>query len=86
MMIALHIVVYILTLAFIWVLTIHVLREERSKVTVGDILADIPWIMHIPVINTMLLIIIGVAFLIWEVFGVGTLCRKIWDKVKDIEV
>jgi hypothetical protein len=34
----------------------------------------------------MALIIVGVAFLVWEVFGVGALFRKIWNKVKDIEV
>lgn len=86
MIVALHIVVYILTLAFMWFLTLNVLREENGKVTVGDVLVDIPWIMYVPIINTMSLIIIGVAFLVWEVFGVGTLFRKIWNKVKDIEV
>lgn len=86
MMIALHIAVYILTLAFAWFLTINGLREEKEKTTVGDILTNTPGILYIPIINTMSLIIIGVAFLVWEVFGVGTLCKKLWDKVKDIEL
>jgi Na+(H+)/acetate symporter ActP len=86
MMIALHIVAYILTLAFAWVLTINELRGEKGKVTVGDILTNTPGILYIPIINTMSLIIIGVAFLVWEVFGVGALCKKLWDKVKDIEL
>lgn len=86
MMIVLHIVVYILTLAFAWGLTKNELREEKGKVTVGDILTNIPGILYIPIINTMSLIIIGGAFLVWEVFGVGTLCKKLWDKVKDIEL
>lgn len=86
MVIILHIVVYILTLAFALFLTINELREENGKVTVGDILTNTPSILYIPIINTMSLIIIGVAFLVWEVFGVGTLCKKLWDKVKDIEL
>lgn len=86
MIIVLHIVVYILTLAFAWVLTINELRGEKEKVTVGDILTNTPGILYIPIINTMALIIVGVAFLVWEVFGVGILFNKIWDKVKDIEV
>ena len=86
MMIALHIVIYLLTLAFAWVLTINKLREEKRKVTVGDTLTNIPGILYIPIINTMSLIIIGIVFLVWEVFGVGTLCKKLWDKVKDIEL
>lgn len=86
MMIALHIAVYILTLAFMWFLTLNDLREEKGKVTVGDILTDIPWIMYVPIMNTIVLIIIGIAYLAWEVFGVGALCKKLWDKVKDIEI
>lgn len=86
MIIALHIVAYILTLAFAWVLTINELRGEKEKVTVGDILTNTPGILYIPIINTMSLIIVGVAFLVWEVFGVGILFNKIWDKVKDIEI
>lgn len=86
MMIALHIAVYILTLAFMWFLTLNDLREEKGKVTVGDILTDIPWIMYVPIMNTIVLIIIGIAYLVWEVFGVGALCKKLWDKVKDIEL
>ena len=86
MIIALHIAVYILTLAFMWFLTINDLREENGKVTVGDILTDIPFGMYVPIINTITLIIVGAAFLVWEVFGKGTLCKKLWDKVKDIEL
>lgn len=86
MMIALHIVVYILTLAFAWFLTINELRGEKEKVTVGDILTNTPGILYIPIINTMSLIIVFIAFLVWEVFGVGALFRKIWNKVKDVEV
>lgn len=86
MIIALHIVAYILTLAFAWLLTINELREEKEKVTVGDILTNTPGILYIPIINTITLIIVGMAFLVWKVFGVGTLFNKIWDKVKDIEV
>lgn len=86
MMIALHIVVYILTLAFMWFLTLNDLREEKDKVTVGDILTDIPWTMYVPIMNTIVLIIIGIAYLVWDVFGVGALCKKLWDKVKDIEL
>jgi Na+(H+)/acetate symporter ActP len=86
MMIALHIAGYILTLAFMWFLTMNDLREENGKVTVGDVLVDIPWIMYVPIINTITLIIVGMVFLVWEVFGVGALFRKIWNKVKDIEV
>lgn len=86
MMIALHIAVYILTLAFMWFLTLNDLREEKGKVTVGDILTDIPWIMYVPIMNTIELIIFGIAYLVWEVFGVGALCKKLWDKVKNIEL
>lgn len=86
MIVALHIVVYILTLVFAWFLTMNELRIEKEKVTVGNILTNTPGILYIPIINTMSLIIIGVAFLVWEVFGVGALFRKIWNKVKDIEV
>lgn len=86
MIITLHIAVYILTLAFMWFLTLNDLREENGKVTVGDVLVDIPWIMYVPIINTITLIIVGMAFLVWEVFGLGTLLNKIWNKVKDIEI
>lgn len=86
MIVALHIVAYILTLVFAWYLTINELRGEKEKVTVGDILTNTPGVLYIPIINTMALIIVGVAFLVWEVFGVGTLCKKLWDKVKDIEL
>lgn len=86
MRIALHIAVYILTLAFMWFLVLNDLREEKGKVTVGDILTDIPWFMYVPITNTISLIILGIAFLVWEVFGVGTLCKKFWNKVKDIRV
>jgi Na+(H+)/acetate symporter ActP len=86
MMIALHIVAYILTLAFALFLTRGELLNEKGKATVGDILTNTPGISYIPIINTMSLIIVGVAFLVWEVFGVGALCKKLWDKVKDIEL
>jgi hypothetical protein len=69
-----------------WFLALNDLREEKSKVTVGDVLTDIPEVMYIPIINTITLIIVGTAFLVWEVFGVGTLCKKFWDKVKNIEL
>lgn len=86
MIITLHIVAYILTLAFAWFLTINELREEKEKVTVGDILTNTPGVLYIPILNTISLIIVFIAFLVWEIFGVGTLCKKIWCKVKDIEV
>lgn len=86
MVITLHIVAYILTLAFAWFLTRNEVRNEKGKATVGDILTNTPGLLYIPVINTLSLIIVFIAFLIWEVFGVGTLCKKIWDKVKDIEL
>lgn len=86
MMIALHIVVYILTLAFALFLTRGELLNEKGKATVGDILTNTPGILYIPIINTMSLIIVGIAFLVWEVFGVGALFKKLWDKVKDIEL
>lgn len=86
MTILLHIAVYILTLAFAWFLTINELREEKGKVTVGDVLTTTPGILYIPIINTVALIIIGMAFLVWEVFGIGTLFKKLWGKVKDIEL
>jgi Na+(H+)/acetate symporter ActP len=85
-MITFHIVVYILTLAFALFLTRGELLNEKGKATVGDILTNTPGILYIPIINTMSLIIVGVAFLVWEVFGVGALCKKLWDKVKDIEL
>jgi hypothetical protein len=62
------------------------LREEKGKVTVGDVLVDIPLVMYIPIINTMALIVIGTLFLIWEIFGIRTLFKKLWDKIKDIEL
>jgi Na+(H+)/acetate symporter ActP len=86
MMIALFIVGYILTLVFIGFLVLTDLREEKGKVTVGDILTGMPFVMYVPIINTIILIIAGIACLVWEVFGVGTLCKKLWDKVKDIEL
>lgn len=86
MIIALHITVYILTLVFVWVSLRPQLREEKGRATVADILTNTPGFLYIPIINTMLLIIVGAAFLVWEVFGVGTLCKKLWDKVKDIEL
>lgn len=86
MVIALHIVAYILTLAFALFLTRNELREEEKTVTVGDILTNTPGILYVPIVNTISLIIVFIAFLIWEVFGVGALFRKIWNKVKDIEV
>ena len=86
MMIALHIVVYILTLAFAWFLTKNELRNDKEKTTVGNILTNTPGILYVPIVNTISLIIVFIAFLVWEVFGVGALFRKIWNKVKDIEV
>lgn len=86
MIVALHITVYILTLTFVWFLTLSDLREEKGKATVGDVLTDIPFVMYVPIINTITLIIVCIAFLIWDVFGVGALCKKLWDKVKDIEL
>lgn len=86
MIIALHIAVYILTLAFAWFLTLNNLREEKGNVTVGDVLTDMPLVVYIPIINTVLLIIISIAFLVWEVFGIGAIFKKLWDKVKDIEL
>lgn len=86
MIIALHIVVYIITLAFTLFLTRNELRNEKEKTTVGDILTNTPGILYIPIVNTISLIIVFIAFLVWEVFGVGTLCKKLWNKVKDIEL
>lgn len=86
MIVALHIVVYILTLAFALFLTRGELLNEKGKATVGDILTNTPGILYIPIINTMSLIIVFIVFLVWEVFGVGALCKKLWDKVKDIEI
>lgn len=86
MIVTLHIVVYILTLVFMFFLSLNDLREEKGKVTAGDVLVDIPLVMYIPIINTMALIVIGMLFLIWEIFGIRTLFKKFWDKVKDIEL
>jgi hypothetical protein len=86
MIVALHIVVYMLTLVFMFFLSLNDLREEKGKVTVGDVLVDIPLVMYIPIINTMALIVIGILFLIWEIFGIRTLFKKLWDKIKDIEL
>lgn len=86
MVIALHTVAYIITLAFALFLTRNELRNEKEKTTVGDILTNTPGILYVPIVNTISLIIVFIAFLIWEVFGVGALFRKIWNKVKDIEV
>ena len=86
MIIVLHIVVYILTLAFALFLTKNELRNDKEKTTVGNILTNTPGILYVPIVNTISLIIVFIAFLVWEVFGVGTLFRKIWNKVKDIEV
>ena len=86
MMVALHIVVYILTLAFALFLTRGELLNEKGKATVGDILTNTPGILYVPILNTMSLINVFIVFLVWEVFGVGTLCKKLWDKVKDIEI
>lgn len=86
MIVALHIAVYILTLAFALFLTRGELLNEKGKATVGDILTNTPGILYVPILNTVSLIIVFIAFLVWEVFGVGTLCKKLWDKVKDIEL
>lgn len=86
MIIALHIVVYILTLAFALFLTRGELLNEKGKATVGDILTNTPGILYIPILNTVSLIIVFIAFLVWEIFGVGALCKKLWNKVKDIEI
>lgn len=85
-MIALHIVLYMLTLAFALLSTRYELISVKGKTTVGDILTNTPGILYVPIVNTISLIIVFIAFLIWEVFGVGALCNKIWNKVKDIEV
>ena len=85
-MITLHIVAYILTLAFAWFLIRNEVRNEKGKATVGDILTNTPGLLYIPIINTLSLIILCIVFLVWEVFGVGALFRKIWGKVKDIEM
>ena len=85
-MITLHIVAYIITLAFALFLTRNELRNEKEKTTVGDILTNTPGILYVPIVNTISLVIVFIAFLIWEIFGVGALFRKIWNKVKDIEV
>ena len=86
MVITLHIVAYIITLAFALFLTRNELRNEKEKTTVGDILTNTPGILYVPIVNTISLVIVFIAFLIWEIFGVGALFRKIWNKVKDIEV
>lgn len=86
MIIALHIVAYMLTLAFALFLTRGELLNEKGKATVGDILTNTPGILYIPILNTISLIIVFIAFLVWEVFGVGALCKKLWGKVKDIEL
>lgn len=86
MIVALHIAVYILTLAFALFLTRGKLLNEKGKATVGDILTNTPSILYVPILNTVSLIIVFIVFLVWEVFGVGTLCKKLWDKVKDIEL
>ena len=86
MIITLHITVYILTLAFALFLTRGELLNEKGKATVGDILTNTPGILYIPILNTVSLIIVFIVFLVWEVFRVGTLCKKLWDKVKDIEI
>lgn len=86
MIVALHIVVYILTLAFALFLTRGELLNEKGKATVGDILTNTPGILYVPILNTVSLIIVFIVFLVWEVFGIGALCKKLWDKVKDIEL
>lgn len=86
MVIALHIVAYIITLAFALFLIRNELRNEKEKTTVGDILTNTPGILYVPIVNTISLIIVFISFLVWEIFGVGALFRKIWNKVKDIEV
>lgn len=86
MKVALHIVIYILTLAFALFLTRGELLNEKGRATVGDILTNTPGILYVPIVNTISLIIVFIAFLVWEVFGIGTLCKKFWNKVKDIEL
>lgn len=85
-MIILHIVAYILTLALALFLTRGELLNEKGKATVGDILTNTPGILYVPILNTVSLIIVFIVFLVWEVFGIGALCKKLWDKVKDIEL
>ena len=86
MIIVLHIVAYILTLAFALFLTMNELRNDKEKTTVGNILTNTPGILYVPIVNTISLIIVFIAFLVWDVFGIGSLCKKFWDKVKDIEI
>ena len=62
------------------------LRNDKEKTTVGNILTNTPGILYVPIVNTISLIIVFIAFLVWEVFGIGSLCKKFWDKVKDIEI
>lgn len=86
MKIVIYIVLYILTLGFICVLSRNSLRKKQDRVTVGDIVEDIPWLMYVPIANTIILVIIGTAYLVWEKLGAGNLCKKAWNKIMNIEL
>lgn len=62
------------------------LKKYNGRVTVEDVLKDTEPFMYVPIVNTVSLVIVGIGYCIIEVFGVGKLCKYIWNKIKDIEL
>ena len=79
-------ITYLATLVTLWIINLKALKDECSKVTIGNVVKEFEFWEFIPLYNTLVLLLIGLVYFVWEVCKLGALCELIWGKIKDIEL
>lgn len=79
-------ITYLATLIAICIINLNELKDECSKVTIEDVVKEFEFWEFIPLYNTLVLLLIAIAYFVWEKCRIGMLCKLVWDKIKDIEL
>ena len=79
-------ITYLATLVALWIINFKGLKDECRKVTIEDVVKEFDFWEFIPLYNTLVLLLIVLAYFVWEGCKLGALCKLIWDKIKDIEL
>ena len=79
-------ITYLATLVGLWIINLKGLKDECSKVTIGDVVKEFEFWEFIPLYNTFVLLCIVIVSFVWEKCRIEMLCKLVWDKIKDIEL
>lgn len=79
-------ITYLATLVAIWIINLKELKDECSKVTIGDVVKEFEFWEFIPLYNTFVLLCVVIVYFVWEKCRIGMLCKLVCDKIKNIEL